>query len=359
VNWLREVRGIPAELLRFELAQVPLHLTPRLAIIEDGKELSSGTDIADLRRRCAARARDELNLRARLMHPAPWRRFEFDHFAETAVLELAQGTITVFPTLVRRGDSVDVRFEWSAAEALMAFRQGAVYLARVMLERQARDLAKIIAADARLLLSAAPFFTRDVLTDLMLQFVFRRACFDEADPPRTRAAFETAVDRARAQLYPSLEQVTAMVGDWFAEARAVRRLLDDPRARSHASAVEEAHAHLRRLFTGASLESMSADWLRQMPRYLKAEERRWERVLARGSESPQIARELLEWAARHQALENQMSAELRRPPQLDELRLWIEEYRVSLYAQELKTLGPVSASRLEERVQEITAWIAR
>ena len=62
-NWLREVRGIPAELLRFELAQVPVHLTPRLAVIEDGKELASGTDIADLRRRCAARARDELNLR--------------------------------------------------------------------------------------------------------------------------------------------------------------------------------------------------------------------------------------------------------------------------------------------------------
>jgi hypothetical protein len=46
-------------------------------------------------------------------------------------------------------------------------------------------------------------------------------------------------------------------------------------------------------------------------------------------------------------------------PALDELSHWIEEYRVSLYAQELKTLGPISAARLEGRAAEIEAWIAR
>ena len=104
---------------------------------------------------------------------------------------------------------------------------------------------------------------------------------------------------------------------------------------------------------------MSPDWLRQVPRYLKAEERRWQRLFARGVEAPQIAREVQEWTARGRALEIQVSAELRRLPQLDELRLWIEEYRVSLYAQELKTLGPISAARLEQRAQEVAAWIAR
>ncbi len=56
---------------------------------------------------------------------------------------------------------------------------------------------------------------------------------------------------------------------------------------------------------------MSPDWLRQLPRYLKAEERRWQRNAVRGSEPPQIVRELREWALRHQALEKQLGAELR------------------------------------------------
>ena len=108
-----------------------------------------------------------------------------------------------------------------------------------------------------------------------------------------------------------------------------------------------------------TLESTAADWLRQLPRYLKAEERRWQRNAARGGEPPNIVRELRAWSARHQALAKQLGAEMRWIPELDELRSWIEEYRVSLYAQELKTLGPISAARLETRAAEIEAWIRR
>ena len=81
--------------------------------------------------------------------------------------------------------------------------------------------------------------------------------------------------------------------------------------------------------------------------------------MAKGSESPQILLELNEWSARLLSLEGQAHEELRRVAALDELRLWIEEYRVSLYAQELRTLRPVSAARLEERAAHIAAWISR
>jgi ATP-dependent helicase HrpA len=104
---------------------------------------------------------------------------------------------------------------------------------------------------------------------------------------------------------------------------------------------------------------MPLEQLSQMPRYLRAEERRWQRLLARGSEAPAIARELLAWSARCESLEQQVHAELRWLPQLEDLFWWIEEYRVSLYAQELKTLRPVSAARLQERAAAIEAWLRR
>ena len=44
---------------------------------------------------------------------------------------------------------------------------------------------------------------------------------------------------------------------------------------------------------------------------------------------------------------------------LDAFGWWIEEYRLSLYAQELKTLGPVSPARLAERAAEVEAWLDR
>jgi ATP-dependent helicase HrpA len=359
--WLKEQRGLPDSLLRFDLAAVPAHLLPQLAVTADGHELAHGKSLAELRRASAAAARAELERRARAAYGSigAWRRFEIDELPDTLPLALEQGTVWVFPTLARGSHGLEVRYEWSAAEASRSWRQGAVQLARRMLPAQARDLAKAIAGNTALLLAASPYLDGDALVETLLQWVFRRACFDDAEAPRARGAFETAVDQGRSRLHSCLEGIAAGALNWFTEARAVRRTLDVVHPQSSADAVDESKEHLRQLLSAGNLESLSTDWLRQLPRYLKAEERRWQRSAARGSESPHIAGELRRWCARRAAQAMQVGAEIRWIPQLDDLRCWIEEYRVSLYAQELKTLGPISAARLEARAAEIDAWIGR
>jgi len=358
-EWLKETRGVPEASLKFDPGAVPAHLVPRVSVIAGGETICEGGDLGELRRRTASLARQSLDERARLLFPEPWKRFEREELGQSVALEVDGGEIQVYPTLKRTREGVIVRFEWSEAEAEAAYREGAVALARLMLERQARDLAKTIGADPRLVLGAARYFSRDGLVDLITHWAFRRACFDDADPPRQRGLFEAAVDRGRAELYARVEVIAGAVADWFAQAREVRRLLADGRARANAAAAAETAKHLEGLLNGTALGTMTADWLRQVPRYLRGEERRWQRLLAKGSESPQILLELNEWSARLLSLEGQAHEELRRVAALDELRLWIEEYRVSLYAQELKTLGPVSAARLEERAAEISAWLTR
>jgi ATP-dependent helicase HrpA len=328
-------------------------------VIGEGGEVASGTDLPELRRRTAFEARRVLDRRAHAAYPEPWRRFELPGLPVAVPLDLPQGSVAVFPALKRVRGAIEVRFEWSAAEAAQSFAEGAVHLARVMLDRQVRDLAKLAAANVRLLLAAASFFGRDALIDLLLQLACRRACFGERDPPRTREEFESAVDRGRAEVHALLEEAAAEVGGWLAEARNVRRLLEDPRARAHAPAAEETRAHLADLLRADRLQALSSDWLRQVARHVKAEERRWQRIFARGGESPHILAELDAWSSRAAALERRAAAELRRAPGLDELKLWIEEYRVSLYAQELKTRVPISAARLAQREAEIGAWLAR
>ena len=51
--WLKERRGIPEALLRFDPSAVPAHLTPQLTVIQDGREIARGTDLS----RVAARMR--------------------------------------------------------------------------------------------------------------------------------------------------------------------------------------------------------------------------------------------------------------------------------------------------------------
>jgi ATP-dependent helicase HrpA len=357
--WLHESRAIPTAQLRFDGTQIPAHLIPRISVVARGGEIAAGTDLAELRRRTAFEARRELDQRAHGAYPQAWRRFELPELPLSEPLTLERGAVLVFPTLKRVGIATEVRFEWSAAEAAQSFADGAVHLARTLLDRQMRDLAKLAIADMRLLLAASAYFGRDLLIDLLLQLSCRRACFKDLDPPRTREAFESAVDRGRADLHEMLEQVIAEVGGWLADARNLRRLLEDPRARAQGEAAAETQAHLTQILRPDWLQALSPDWLRQVARWLKAEERRWQRIFARGSESPQILAELQSWSARMAILEEHAASELRRPPELGELRLWVEEYRVSLYAQELRTRATISAARLAQREAEVLAWFAR
>ena len=357
--WLKEARGIQPSLLRFDLNAVPPHLTVQLAVVEQGRELAQGSDLGILRRRCAKAARAELDAQARLLHALPWRRFELETLPATAFLDVEQGVVTVYPTVAEQDGVLQFRFDWTEAEALRTWRRGGVHLARRVLERQARDLAKQIAANTPLMLAATPYVQGADLADALLQLVFRRACFGDADPPRTRLAFDAAVERGREVLYPALEEISASALGWFTAARAVRRILDDPRTRRVAEPAAESHAHLARLLNAGSIATLSPDALRQLPRHVKAEERRWQRLLARGNEPPTVLKELSEWTARELNLGMQFGNEMRWQPELDEFRFWIEEYRVSLYAQELKTVGPVSAARLGVRAAGLEAWLAR
>jgi ATP-dependent helicase HrpA len=363
--WLKEQRGIAEPLLRFDLSTVPPHLTPHLAVIADGKVLARGQALGDLRRRCAGAARAELDRRAQAAHrqsPA-WRRFELDELPDSVDLALEHGTITVYPTLGGAGRPLAVHYEWSAAEARRSWQRGAVDLARILLERQARTLELEIAADGALMLAATPYSPRGPdsppVIDALLHLTFRRACFGDSDAPRTRDAYQHAVDQGRARLHGCQEEIRAEAASWFALAREVRRAQGEPRNAQSAEAADETREHLLQLLRPDALRGMPADRLRQLPRYLKAEERRWQRGAARGGESAHILREIRHWSSRLRELEAKCDAELRFIPELEDFRGWIEEYRVSLYAQELKTPGPISAARLEQRAAEIVAWLAR
>lgn len=359
-EWLRTTRGIPRSLLHFQAAAVPSYMNPQVAVIDGERELARGIDLKELRVRCAAAARARIQEAARdLYGPTGWRRFELDELPEAVQVPLASGFLTLFPSLGVAAGGLQVELQWTADEAQMRWSDSAVRLARVMLEAQVRPLAKMITASAALILSASPYMGGSELTDTAVHLAVRQACFADAAAPRSRARFVAAVDQARGRLAQALDESLAAIAAWMAEAAAVRRALDDPRLAASRDAAQESREHLHGLLTGASIRSAPPQWLRQLPRYLKAEQRRWQRNSARGVEAAQVLQQIRQFTLRHRNLQREMQAQLRMNGELHDLRFWIEEFRVSLYAQELKTSVPISAARLEQRAAEIEAWLTR
>ena len=357
-EWLRTRVGLGADAVRIQATEGPSWLVPRVAVVDAAGELACGSDLAALRAATADAAGAALRQAAAERHPHAWSRFEVEALPRTARIEIPSGMLTVYPALDSDGEAVRVTFERTEAEAAHRHRLGATRLAMRTLGRVAREAAREVEQDTPLMLGASPFVEAAAVVDGLVAGAVRRACFGDGEVPRTRADFETAIDAGRTRLAEVLADTRAAARRAFETARAVRAIVILPRVGAAADAAEETRAHLQRVLR-AGLADPPRPWGDRIAQYLLAEERRWRRDARRGAEPPSILAAIRRWTVRRDRLAAAVAYEGRWLGALEDLGWWIEEYRISLVAQEIGTIGTISAERLEARAAEIEAWLRR
>ena len=106
-------------------------------------------------------------------------------------------------------------------------------------------------------------------------------------------------------------------------------------------------------FPPVQLNCRFRDRLPHFPRYLKALLTRIQRAALNPSKDQERARQI----APYQNAWNQLQATSQRSPEarqaMEEFRWMIEEFKVSVFAQELGTASPVSAKRLDEKLARV------
>ena len=168
--------------------------------------------------------------------------------------------------------------------------------------------------------------------------------------PRSAQEFSKLLDSRRAQLSDVADRLAGIVTLTLKEWRAADGLEDSIRSgASYADVVKELDAQLVLLLPPNFIETTPRPWLDYLSRYLKTITRRIERL-------PANVRRDAELAAQIRPFTNAMLSLLAQPalsgvrPELDELRWMIEGFRVSLFAQELKTMIRVSEKRLADQL---------
>jgi ATP-dependent helicase HrpA len=156
------------------------------------------------------------------------------------------------------------------------------------------------------------------------------------------------------------QRLAAQVLGWSAGLRELRLLLGE-RAAHFPEAAAEGRAQLDFLLRPGFLRDTEPHWLEQYSRYFQAAIARFERLpgqLARDRANADVIAGLLAWWTARE------SAAAQRDPQaavaLQDFRYRVEEFLVSLYAQQLRTRVPVSAKRLSALRAELEErWFAR
>jgi ATP-dependent helicase HrpA len=219
-------------------------------------------------------------------------------------------------------------------------RQGVKRLLALAFRERVRDLEKAFARDVALgaykddLISAA--LDRTFLADSL---------------PMTQAEFARRVAEGKSRFNLIAQELQRLAGTILAEHAQVQKRI---------AGVHKAHPHAADDVRGQCARLLAPGWaatpwdrLQHLPRYLKAAALRLDKLRTDPARDARCAAELgpLEQAYRRELAARAKYSSL--TPELEQFGWLLEELRVSLFAQELKTPVPVSAKRLAKLWQSM------
>ena len=352
-EFLRRKTGVRVHPDDWQLEQLEPHLMMNLKVVDhEGRVLGQGRDVRELERRfevAAGQGARSLAAEARL--EAPVEGLPGKALPESRVTTQAGIRVEAFPALVPEGEAFRVELFDHPDKAREAHREGIVRLAMRRLPDQVREIERLKGLGTCALLFAKVGSKRQLIDDVV-RAVFTRVV--AADPlPRSAAELEARLAMTRGELMPRAE---ALVGTLEAALKghlAVAKALKGNLNLALALVYSDLKVQMARL-VHPGFVSEAGEWLDEYPRYMEAALIRLEKAPRERLRDQMHMQEI-------QALESRLEARLeseRRggmaPPALAAFRWWIEELRVSLFAQQLGTQFAVSPKRLEKRWAEIT-----
>ncbi len=330
---LRPVRVTPEQ---FDLDRLPPHLRMTFAVEDErGRVLARGHDLEALRRELRPRLRASLAAATPQLERRGLRDWPPD-LTIPRTIELPGTGVRAFPALVDEGDAVGVRALDAAPAQAAAMRAGTRRLLALTVPSPARDVLGRLDRAAQLTLAVAPHGSaRAAVEDCTLAAIDLLA--ERAGGPawdaRGFARLRAAVAGALAET--TLQVARRVVAVLDAE-RAVRRLLEERTAAAFTDATRDVEAQLRRLLGPGFVARTGAAHLTDLERWLRAAERRLERLPDALAGDRDRMRAIHELEAAAAAL----------PEPDPEVGRALEELRVAQFAPSLGVRGQVSAKRV-------------
>jgi len=348
-EWITRSSGHP--ITAEELAALPVQDSLRFNIrVVDlsGAALAEGRDLVALQRSVRRVESERAGGRPDSVH----RRWDFGELPAQQVVQRRGLRFTVYPTLRDHGDGVELSEAGSAADAEESLRPAVLRLALLALPEQFKYARKRFADDRDIVLLGQGLNTVRPMAESLAERAYSD-CFlgEDTALPRTAEEFQSLLDRHRSDFGDVVDRVLTHARETLRELRNVRQKLASLDNPAFQAVQQDARAQLQALAPADFPIGVPEVLWPHLPRYLKALGRRLDKVPGNQKRDAELMARVR--PAMH-ALE-QLSAQQHRDEQHAEiLRLqWlIEELRVSLFAQDLKTALPVSDKRIQEQIEK-------
>ena len=346
-RYIREQKQLDTPLDAFRLEQLPPHLSMIFRVLDEhGRQLGMSRNFAQLYSELAPRAAPVIVAATKQSSTAPAveqrsATWSFGEFAETRVVQRAGQNVTLFNALVDDGDAVILRAYDTREAAQAEHRKGLCRLFMLLLKEQVRYMEKNLPDAQKLGMLFMSLGTPQELQQQIIAMSFERCCLN--DPwPVNETQFLARGKEAKNRLLLIAQEIARLAAGILTEYHALQKSL--PQLKAQAAVAQDVRTQLEWLVHKRFVFDTPYERLQHVPRYLKAINLRIEKLRSNPARDAQCMSQLQPLLQALQKLRQAHSGDAR----IEEFAWLLQELRVSLYAQELKTPVIVSVKRLEK-----------
>ncbi|MDO8937997.1 MAG: ATP-dependent RNA helicase HrpA [Methylicorpusculum sp.] len=352
---LRKLTGEAIPLNEWHPEVLSDHLNMNYRIVdEQGKLLDFGRDLKKLQSQFSQKAGQTFDqLAADELNYTGCVQWAFDDLPETYQF-IQQGQAFIgYPAIVDEGDSVGVKIFDTRQKADAIHHDGLVKLFQLYLAKECKYLLKNMPHSPALELLYQKLSPHLLLSnyagrsfkDDILYCVFSSVFLDEG-LIRSQLVFERRLDAHKSELVSVTNEASLLAKEVMERVVAISRQLQ--RLNASDPLGKDINEQLNLLVFAGFIRRTPYQQLKQFPRYLKAVEYRLEKM----NNDVQKQQEINRFCQRYWKEVAERAKKKSVVPESDPFRWLLEEFRVSLYAQQLKTPFPISAKRLEKAWDE-------
>ncbi len=333
---------------------LPPHLSFNFRLVdENDRQLGLSRNLAELRGAWGSQAKQEFTE----LHETPseyagmtdWSCGELPELMEVRVGSGGGQSVVGYPGLCDDGESVSLCVFDTAEEARATHARGLLRLYLLQFRDQVKYFEKNLPGLTPMAMAFMPLGSREELRRQLIELTFARACM--AEPwPTDAAGFRQRCSEAKPRLGLLAQEICRLVAQILADWQQLQKKL--PAFKAYAAVVQDVDKQLARLIGKRFIEQTPFERLQHYPRYLKAITLRLDKLKAGGAAGAQRDARLLAdyqplWT-NYERRANVLAKQGVSDAQVEQFRWLLEELRVQLFAQELRTPAPVSVKRLQK-----------
>jgi len=341
-----QVRPAPGD---FKLETLPAHLFMNFKVVDEhGRMLAAGRNLAQLKAEFGKQAQatfQQLAVRdagvAQALAHENLTSWSFGALPEIMEIKRKGQSVIGYPALVDRGAHCDLDVFDDPDEARRHHRAGLLRLFRLGLREQVKFLEKNLPDLTKMSMLYMNLGTQEDLRDQIIDCALAQACLAEPWPADAQA-FEARRQDGKGRLGLLAQEAARLAHAVLVEYGALQRKL--PQAKPHAGAYADLQQQIGALMPKWFVRDTPHAQLAHFSRYLKAAVARIDKLRADPARDARLMADMAPLLTQYQRA--RVALKGAPDPALDEFRWLLEELRVALFAQELRTPVPVSVKRL-------------